>query len=90
LFSDKLAGHSNFLYYDDLAFQTFLEKLRTEVDSFKKQTYKIGLARSVQDEPPALILYQPQLLSVYKDDIGGLNLTPEGYIDLRKAFIEFR
>jgi hypothetical protein len=47
-----------------------------------------GLAQSLANEPPAIVLYEPHLVVIAKRDISGIKFTGEGYIDLRGAFIE--
>ncbi len=87
LYSYRLAGQTNFLYYDDEAFQAFLEKFRPETDPGRRRSVSLGLSKALSIEPPAIILYQPHLTLISKSDIGGLKPTPEGYIDLRGAHI---
>jgi len=88
LFSDKLSGHSNYLYYDDGPFQSFLENLRTETDTERRRMLSYGLAQSLANEPPAIVLYEPYLIVIAKPDISGYRIDDEGYIDLRGAYIE--
>jgi len=88
LYSYNLSGHSNYLYYKDEAFQSFLQNLRTETDPERRSMLSYGLAQSLAYEPPAIILYEPYLIVISKTDISGIKTVEEGYIDLRRAFIE--
>jgi ABC-type transport system substrate-binding protein len=88
LFNYGLAGHSNYLFYNDRPFQSFLGNLRIETDPERRQMLSYGLIQSLANEPPAITLYEPYLIIIAKPDISGLKNTEEGYIDLRGAFIE--
>ena len=88
LFSMDLAGQSNFLYFEENAFRTFLSRLRTETDDYRRRGIAFGLARSLVKESPAVLLYQPHLLTILAADVSGLKPLEEGYLDLRWAFIE--
>jgi ABC-type transport system substrate-binding protein len=88
LYNYGLSGHSNFLYYDDDAFQSFLNNLRTETDPERRSMLSYGLAQSLAYEPPAIVLYEPYLMVVSKTDISGIKTVEEGYVDLRGTFIE--
>jgi len=88
LYSYSLSGHSNYLYYRDEAFQSFLENLRTETDPERRSMLSYGLAQSLAYEPPAIILYEPYLIVISKTDVSGLRIVEEGYVDLRGVFIE--
>lgn len=88
LFSSKLSGHSNYLFYEDSPFQSFLENLRAETDPERRRMLTYGLAQSVANEPPALILFEPYLVVIAKPDIAGIKMVEEGYIDLRGVYIE--
>jgi ABC-type transport system substrate-binding protein len=89
-YSFKLSGQTNFLYYDDKAFQTFLDKLRVETDLDRRNGIAHGLAQSLINDPPAVILYQPHLTTIVKADISGFRPLEEGFLDLRGTYIEFR
>ncbi len=88
LYSLRLSGQTNFLYYDDDAFQTFLDKLRIETDIERRNSIAHGLAQSLAKDPPAVILYQPHLITIVKADISGFIPLEEGFLDLRGTFIE--
>ncbi|UCC80848.1 MAG: ABC transporter substrate-binding protein [Candidatus Zixiibacteriota bacterium] len=88
LYNFGLSGHTNYLYYRDNAFQSFLDNLRSETDPERRNMLSYGLAQSLAYEPPAIILYEPYLMVISKTDISGIKATGEGYIDLRGAFIE--
>jgi ABC-type transport system substrate-binding protein len=88
LYSYDLSGHSNYLFYEDDAFQSFLDDLRTETDPARRSMLSYGLAQSLANEPPAIILYEPYLTVILKADVSGIRITEEGFIDLRGAFIE--
>jgi ABC-type transport system substrate-binding protein len=90
LYSLKLSGQTNFLYYDDDAFQTFLDKLRVETNFERRNSIAHGLAQSLAKDPPAVILYQPHLMTIVKADISGYKPLEEGYLDLRGTFIEYK
>ncbi len=87
-YSIKLSGHTNFLYYDDNAFQSFLDRLRVETDLERRDGIAHGLAQSLAKEPPAVILYQPHLMTIVKTDISGFRPLEEGFLDLRGLYIE--
>jgi peptide/nickel transport system substrate-binding protein len=89
LYSYILSGQTNFLYYDDNAFQAFLDKLRAEKDLDRRNGIAYGLSQSLAKDPPAVILYQPHLMTIMKTDISGLKPLDEGFLDLRGAYIEF-
>ncbi len=89
LYSIILSGQTNFLYYDDDAFQTFLDKLRIETDLDRRNGIAHGLAQSLAKDPPAVILYQPHLTTIVKSDISGFRPLEEGFLDLRGTYIEF-
>jgi ABC-type transport system substrate-binding protein len=88
LLSYSLSDQTNYLYYKDEASQTFLDNLRTEKDSDRRESYSLGLAQSTAIDPPVIFLYQPFLTTITKLDISGTSTSPSGYIDLRRAFIE--
>jgi peptide/nickel transport system substrate-binding protein len=88
LFSIDLAGESNFLYFEEEAFGKFLSRLRTETDDYRRRGIAFGLARSLVEESPAVMLYQPHLLTILAADVSGLKPLEAGYLDLRWAFIE--
>jgi peptide/nickel transport system substrate-binding protein len=88
MYSDKLAGQSNYLYYNDYAFQSFLENLRSETDTERRRMLSYGLTQSLANEPPAIVLYEPYLLIISKTDIAGFKISEQGYVDFRGAFIE--
>jgi ABC-type transport system substrate-binding protein len=88
LFSIDLAGDSNFLYFGEEAFGKFLSRLRTETNDYRRRGIAFGLARSLVEESPAVMLYQPHLLTILAADVSGLKPLGEGYLDLRWAFIE--
>jgi peptide/nickel transport system substrate-binding protein len=88
LFSGDLAGECNFLYFDEEAFGTFLSRLRTESDGYRRREIALGLARSLLRDSPAVFLYQPHLLTILAADVSGLKPLEEGYLDLRWTFIE--
>lgn len=90
LYGLKLSGHTNFLYYDDEPFQAFLDKLRFETDFERRNGIAHGLSESLAKDPPAVILYQPHLLTIVKADISGYKPLEEGFIDLRGTFIEYK
>lgn len=90
LYSIRLSGHTNFLYYDDDAFQTFLNKLRVETDFKRRNGIAHGLAQSLAKDPPAVILYQPHLMIIANVDISGFIPLEEGYLDLRGLYIEYK
>lgn len=89
MYSNKLAGQSNYLYYDDYAFQSFLENLRSETDPERRKMLSYGLAQSLSNEPPAIVLYEPYLVIISRTDIAGFKVSQQGYVDLRGAIIEF-
>jgi ABC-type transport system substrate-binding protein len=89
LFSEILSGHTNYLFYDDSPFQTFLSYYSKETDPGKKESYIYGLAQSVLKEPPVLLLYQPHLTTIYKKDLSGILVSKSGYVDLSEAYIEY-
>ena len=89
LYSIILSGQTNFLYYDDDAFQTFLDKLRIETDLDRRNGIAHGLAQSLAKDPPAVILCQPHLTTIVKADISGFRPLEEGFLDLRGTYIEF-
>ncbi len=88
MYSYSLSGQSNYLYYNDEAFQMFLNNLHKETDPERRTTFAYGLAQSLANEPPAIVLYEPYLTIIFKNDIGGLTPVKEGYVDLRRAYIE--
>jgi len=88
LYNYDLSGHTNYLYYRDDAFQSFLGNLRTESNPERRKMLSYGLAQSLAYEPPAIILYEPYLIVISKTDVSGIKTVEEGYIDLRGAFIE--
>ncbi|MEE9553863.1 MAG: ABC transporter substrate-binding protein [candidate division Zixibacteria bacterium] len=88
LYSYSLSGQTNYLYDKDEALSVFLSKLRAETDPERREMLAAGLIRSVAEEPPAVVLYQPFLTTILKADVSGLRPLEEGYLDLRGAFIE--
>jgi peptide/nickel transport system substrate-binding protein len=88
LYSYELSGQTNYLYYNDEAFQSFLDNLRSESNPERRRILSYGLAQSLAYEPPAIILYVPHLILISKTDISGLKTDREGYVDLRGAYIE--
>ena len=42
----------------------------------------------MSNEPPAIILYEPYLVIISKNDIAGFKINEQGYVDLHSAFIE--
>jgi len=88
LYSYSLSGQTNYLFYKDEALQTFSDKMRRETDSDRREALAAGIMHSLVKEPPAVILYEPYLTTVYKSDITGIRPLKEGYLDLRGAFIE--
>jgi ABC-type transport system substrate-binding protein len=90
LYKRILAGQTNFLYFNDEAMQTFLNDLHTEPDFSRRDSLASGLAQSLTANPSAVILYEPFLTVISKMDISGTVVDPAGYLDLRRAFIEYR
>ncbi len=88
LYSYSLSGQSNYLYYKDDAFQSFLRSLRKETDPERRVVFSQGLAQSLANEPPAIVLYEPYLTIIFKNDIAGVMPVNEGYVDLRRVYIE--
>lgn len=88
LFSRDLAGECNFLYFEEEAFGTFLSRLRTESDDYRRGEIALGLARSLVRDSPVVMLYQPHLMTILAADVSGLKPLEEGYLDLRWTFIE--
>jgi len=89
LLSQKLAGHTNILNYNDEPVQIFLENLRSDTDPARRESIAMGLAQSLLNDPPFVALYQPFLTTIYKADVSGLAPNSAGYVDLRKVFIEY-
>jgi peptide/nickel transport system substrate-binding protein len=88
LLSESLAGQTNFLYYRDPAFQTFLGDIRAEVNPDKRDNITHGLLQTVVNNPPLVFLYRPHLTTILKTDIAGVVQQPQGFVDLRGAYIE--
>ena len=60
-----------------------------ETDLDRRDGIAHGLAQSLANDPPAVILYQPHLITIVKSDISGFRPLEEGFLDLRGTYIEF-
>jgi ABC-type transport system substrate-binding protein len=88
LLDDGLSGETNFLNFNDEAIQAFLDRLHSEAAPDKRDNLTRGLVQAITTEPPVIFLYKPYLTTIAKDDVGGAEQDPMGYVDLRRAFIE--
>jgi len=88
LYSYLLSGQTNYLFSRDGALQESLSLLRRETDPERREILAAGLRYSLIKEPPAIILFEPYLTTIFKNDVSGVRPLEEGYLDLRGAFIE--
>jgi len=88
IFANCLYGHTNYLYYDNLQLQRYLDIARTLDDKYARQDIYQLAEESIMQSPPVIVLYNPYMTVACRRDLAGFEADPRAFINLRDAYYQ--
>jgi peptide/nickel transport system substrate-binding protein len=88
IFSDKLAGQTNFLYYIDPRLEQLLQGARRTDDDYVRKDIYAEAERIIMEKPPMVMLYNPIVTVAFRRDLAGFEFDARGYVDLRETYFK--
>ena len=86
IFSERLAGKTNFVYYDDPQLENYLQGARRIDDAYARKDIYAEAERSILDRPPVVMLYNPIMTVAFRRDLAGFEFDQRGYVNLRGVY----
>ena len=88
LFSKRLNGQTNYLYYDNPQLERFLEGARSFDDSYTINEIYHDAEKLIMKQPPLIALYNPIMTVAYRRNLAGFTADSRAFINLQKAFFQ--
>ncbi len=88
LFSKRLNGQTNYLYYDNPQLERFLEGARSFDDSDTRNDIYLDAEILILEQPPLITLYNPIMTVAYRRDLAGFTADSRSFVNLKRAFFQ--
>jgi peptide/nickel transport system substrate-binding protein len=88
LFSKKLNGQTNYLYYDNPQLERYLEGARRIEDTFARNDIYLEAERLIFEQPPLISLYNPIMTVAFRRDLAGFEPDSRAFVNFRRAYFQ--